>query len=185
LLAPWVVFSVPTKIGLGQPLIITLVIVAVGIAGMFTRTKRLVLAASLSILLIIVGGRVVGDLYGFQPSDTSLLLSQFVATIFLMEATFPVLAYENDALALEGRDDALSKRALTNVHRWLVSQLTSDAKLGLSTFVMSLGLLVIGGIASIQVSHLALLAVFVLAAVVSLLFLLTYEREPEATRQRR
>ena len=55
----------------------------------------------------------------------------------------------------------------------------SLGRLTLAAFGLSLGLLVIGGIVSVSVNQLAFSGILVIVAVIALVVLLTYRREPE------
>jgi hypothetical protein len=147
--------------------------------------RRLVLLASISLLTLLILGKVTIDLQDLETPDTGMLVLQFVAILFLMEASLPVVQYEKDLAVLGKRNDELSKHVATRLAVWLRSQLYADARLGIVSFLTSLGLLVVGSLAGVGIGHLAVLAVFVLAAVVALLFLLTYRREPETTGPRK
>jgi len=144
--------------------------------------RRLVLLASISLLTLLILGKVTIDLQDLETPDTGMLVLQFVAILFLMEASLPVVQYEKDLAVLGKRNDELSKHVATRLAVWLRSQLYADARLGIVSFLTSLGLLVVGSLAGVGIGH---LAVFVLAAVVALLFLLTYRREPETTGPRK
>lgn len=63
--------------------------------------------------------------------------------------------------------------------RWALGQLTGLAKLFLGAFLLSLALVVVGSIISVSVSQLFLTGALALAAVIAILFLLTFQREPE------
>ncbi len=136
--------------------------------------------ASLGLMAVVVSGRVVADVYRLGSQDTAVLLSQFIAIIFLMEASYPTIDYEVGLAALRGRYDAMSKNTRELTQRWFGHQLVADAKLGVAAFAMSLALLTLGGFSGVRVGQLALLAILALAAVISLFVLLTYRREPES-----
>jgi hypothetical protein len=180
-LAPWIVFSIPSGAVLGLQVPFAAGIALLGVVGMILRNRSLVLGSSMSLLGLMVLGKVTSDLNALEPIDTGVLLLQFVAILFLMEASLPVVQYEEDFALLGERNDELSERVATRLASWLRSQLYADARLGIVSFLTSLGLLIVGSLAGVGIGHLAVLAVFVLAAVVALLFLLTYRREPETT----
>lgn len=184
-LAPWILFSIPSAAVLGLQAPLAGGIALIGVAGMVSEKRRLVLASSLSLLGILILGKVVIDLGALEPLDTGVLLLQFVSILFLMEASLPVVQYGKEIAVLGKRNDDLSRGVTTRLAHWLRSQLYADARLGIVSFLTSLGLLVIGSVAGVGIGHLAVLAVFVLAAVVALLFLLTYRREPETTGPRK
>ena len=180
-LAPWILFSVPSAAVVGLQVPFAGIIAVLGVVGMILRRRWLVLGSSLSLLGFLILGKVTSDLVALEPIDTAVLLLQFVAILFLMEASMPVVQYEDDFALLGERNDELSRRVATRLAQWLRSQLYADARLGIGSFLTSLGLLIVGSFAGVGIGHLAVLAVFVLAAVVALLFLLTYRREPETT----
>ena len=154
-------------------------IALLGVVGMLLGKRGLVLSSSLSLLGILILGKITSDVLALEPIDTGLLLLQFVAILFLMEVSLPVVQYEKDLAVLGKSNDELSRSVETRLARWLRLQLYADARLGIVSFLTSLGLLIVGSLVGVGVGHLAVLAVFVLAAVVALLFLLTYRREPE------
>jgi hypothetical protein len=180
-LAPWILFSIPSGAVLGLQVPFAAGIALLGVVGMILRNRSLVLGSSMSLLGLMVLGKVTSDLNALEPIDTGVLLLQFVGILFLMEASLPVVQYEEDFALLGERNDELSGRVATRLASWLRSQLYADARLGIVSFLTSLGLLIVGSLAGVGIGHLAVLAVFVLAAVVALLFLLTYRREPETT----
>jgi hypothetical protein len=180
-LAPWVLFSIPSGAVLGLQAPVAAAIALLGVVGMILRRRWIVLGSSLSLLGFLILGKVTADLTALEPIDTGVLLLQFVAILFLMEASLPVVQYEEDFARLGQRNDELSRRVATRLAQWLQSQLYAEARLGIVSFLTSLGLLIVGSLAGVGIGHLAVLAVFVLAAVVALLFLLTYRREPETT----
>jgi len=180
-LAPWVLLSIPSVAVLGLQVPLAGVVALIGVVGMVLGRRRFLLASSLSLLGLLILGKVTIDLAILEPLDTGVLLLQFVTILFLMEASLPVIQYEKDLAVLGKRDDELSRRVETRLVQWLRFQLFADAKLGIVSFLTSLGLLIVGSLAGVGIGHLAVLAVFVLGAVVALLFLLTYRREPETT----
>jgi len=184
-LAPWILFSIPSAAVVGLQVPFAAATAVLGVVGMILRKRWLVLGSSLSLLGFLILGKVTSDLTGLEPVDTAVLLLQFVAILFLMEASMPVVQYEDDFALLGERHDELSRRVATRLAEWLRSQLYADARLGIVSFLTSLGLLIVGSFAGVGIGHLAVLAVFVLAAVVALLFLLTYRREPETTSRRK
>ena len=169
----------PPETTLGYRLPITGVVAIVGLVGALRKKSRLVVAASLSLLCLLILGKVTIDLLQLQPIDTGLLLLQFVAILFLMEMSLITVQYERDLARLGESADEMSRTVRSHLARWLRSELRADTRLGITSYVLSLGLLVIGGLVSFPIGHLAILAILVLFSVVALLFLLTYRREPE------
>src|SRR6266516_2390340 len=163
ILAPWIILSLPTS--------------ALG------RESILVSAASGSLLVLIVWGKVTADLYGLPGPDSAVLLLQFMLVIFLMEASTTALTVDSAIKPLEGKNDALSESARMRAMRWERVQLFNLGKLTVASFVLSLGLLILGSLVSISFNQIAFSGVLVLAAVVAIFVLLTYRREPEERRR--
>lgn len=139
--------------------------------------------ASGSMLLLIVWGKVAGDIYGLPGPDSALLLLQFMTVIFLVEASNAILTVDSIIRELEGRNDDLSGLVRTQALKWETVQLFSLGKLTLASFGLSLGLLVLGSFVGVSVSQIAFSGILVLAAVVAIFVLLTYRREPEEPRR--
>ncbi|HYU56294.1 MAG TPA: hypothetical protein VEL71_08775 [Candidatus Dormibacteraeota bacterium] len=150
---------------------------------MLLRNKTAVLAASGSLLVLIVWGKVTADLYGLPGPDSAVLLLQFMLVIFLMEASTTALTVDSAIKPLVGKNDALSESARMRAMRWERVQLFNLGKLTVASFVLSLGLLILGSLVSISFNQIAFSGVLVLAAVVAIFVLLTYRREPEERRR--
>ena len=150
---------------------------------MLLRNKTAVLAASGSLLVLIVWGKVAADLYGLPGPDSAVLLLQFMLVILLMEASTTALTVDSAIKPLEGKNDALSESARMRAMRWERVQLFNLGKLTVASFVLSLGLLILGSLVSISFNQIAFSGVLVLAAVVAIFVLLTYRREPEERRR--
>lgn len=129
--------------------------------------------------MLIVWGKVAGDLYGAAGPDSALLLLQFMLVIFLMEASATVLTSDSVIKELEDRNDELSSLARLRVTNWERVQLFSLGRLMLASFGLSLGLLILGSLVSVPVNQIAFSGILVLAAVVAIFVLITYRREPE------
>src|SRR5207249_4471119 len=151
----------------------------VGVVGMSLGNRAAIYAASGSLLLLIVWGKVAGDLYGFPGPDSAVLLLQFMLVIFLMEASITVLTLDSAIKPLEGKNDDLSESARMRAMRWERVQFFNLGKLTAASFVLSLGLLILGSLVSVSFNEIAFSGVLVLAAVVAIFVLLTYRREPE------
>jgi len=149
---------------------------------MFLGNRTAILAASGILLLLIVWGKVVGDIYRLPGPDSALLLFQFMLVIFLMEASSTVLTFDSTIRQLEGKNDDLSSLARMRVMNWERVQLFSLGRLTLASFGLSLGLLILGSLVSVSVNQIAFSGILVLAAVVAIFVLLTYRREPEQRR---
>jgi len=178
-LAPWIVLSLPPSALGQQSILVTAAVAIVGLAGMSLGNRAAIYAASGSLLLLIVWGKVAGDLYGFPGPDSAVLLLQFMLVIFLMEASITVLTLDSAIKPLEGKNDDLSESARMRAMRWERVQFFNLGKLTAASFVLSLGLLILGSLVSVSFNEIAFSGVLVLAAVVAIFVLLTYRREPE------
>src|SRR5207244_12205092 len=87
-------------------------------AGMRLGNRATIYAASGSLLLLIVWGKVAGDLYGLPGPDSAVLLLQFMLVIFLMEASITVLTLDSAIKPLERKNDDLSESASIRAKRW-------------------------------------------------------------------
>ena len=179
LLGPWIVFSIPLGIFFGLGILIVFVIVVVGLLGMFTRRRSLASFASLALLAMIIAGKVGTDLIRAAPPDTLVLLVQFVAVIFFMEASRVILAFDGESVALGGKMDEVSQALRYRLDVWVGGQLLRQARLMVGALGLSLLLLVLGGFASVSVNEPVVSALLVILVVVVLLFLITQRREPE------
>lgn len=146
---------------------------------MLLKSRSAVWLASVSLLLLIVWGKVARDLYGLPGPDSALLLLQFMLVIFLMEASTTTLTFDHAIKQLEGKEDDLSAVARMRVTRWERLQLLNLGKLTIASFGLTLGLLILGSLISVSVNHIAFSGILVLAAFVAIFILLTYRREPE------
>ncbi len=149
---------------------------------MLLTSRTAILTASGSLLLLIVWGKIAGDIYGLPGPDSALLLLQFMLVIFLMEASTTALIFDSTIKQLEGKNDELSALARMRVMKWERVQLWSLGKLALGAFGLSLGLLILGSLVSVSFNQIAFSGVLVLAAVIAIFILLTYRREPEERR---
>ena len=179
-LAPWIVLSVPTQVFLGLGMLITLGIVAVGLSGIFAKSELLTTLASVALLVSLVAGKVGVDLVRASAPDTAVLLLQFVAVIFFMEATRVVLSFDRETDELAGKTDEASQAVRRRLRMWVTRQLSSQARLVIGGLALSLALLVFGGFTNVAINQLAFSAILVLLVVGALLFLITQQREPEA-----
>jgi hypothetical protein len=177
LLAPWIVFSVPVFLGLGS--LIVFVILIVGSFGMFTKRRKVASFASVALLATIVAGKVGTDLAGAAAPDTLVLLVQFVAVIFFMEASRVIHSFDRESDELGEKMDEVSQSVRKRLEVWVSGQLSAQARLIAGALGLSLLLLVVGGFTSISVNEPVVSALFVILAVVVLLFLITQRREPE------
>ncbi len=182
-LAPWIILSVPPSALVQQSILVTVVVAIAGLAGMLLGNRTAVLLASVSLLLLIVWGKVASDIYGLPGPDSALLLLQFMLVIFLMEASTTALTFDSTIRQLEGKNDDLSALARMRVMEWARVQLFNLGKLTIAAFGLSLGLLILGSLVSVSFNQIAFSGILVLAAVVAIFILITYRREPEERRR--
>jgi hypothetical protein len=182
-LAPWIVLSLPPASLGQQSTLVTAIVAIVGLGGMLLRSRTTVSLASVSLLLLIVWGKVARDLYGLPGPDSALLLLQFMLVIFLMEASTTTLTFDYTIKQIEGKDDDLSALARMRVTKWRRVQLLNLGKLTVASFGLTLGLLILGSLVSVSVNQIAFSGILVLAAFVAIFILLTYRREPEERRR--
>ena len=95
-----------------------------------------------------------------------------------MTITFD-LTYEK----LLNKSDEISLEARSHLVVWARNQLVSLARTIAGAFVLSLSLVVVGDLFGVSINQIAVSGVLVLVAVVALLVLLTYGREPEERRR--
>jgi hypothetical protein len=183
-LVPLIILGLPSVVLFQQGLLIIPILVVVGLAGMLTRNSVAALMTSVSLLGLIVWGRIASDLWGLTGIDTALLLLEFMLVILLMEASSAVISFDTINKRLEGKNDNASVESRARLTEWLGAQLASLGKLIATAFALSLGLLVIGDLVSVSVNQFAFSGALVLLAVVALLILLTYRREPEDRKRR-
>lgn len=181
-LAPWIIFAIPSLVSFGLQIPVALTVSGVGLLGMLGKRGILARGASLSLFGLIIGGKVVGDVLGSAAPDTAVLLVQFVAVIFFMEASRVVLSYDSENGELAGKHDDLSTGLMRRLVEWTQGQLVGQARIMLVALGLSLLLLVIGGFTSISINQLGFSAGLVLVVVGVLLFLVTNRREPERRR---
>ncbi len=136
--------------------------------------------ASVSLLLLIIWGKIASDIFRLPQPDSALLLLQFMLVIFLMEASITALRFESTMKMLQGKNDDISAAARIRAVRWERIQLFSLGKLTIAAFGLSLGLLVLGSLVGVSYNQLAFSGILVLAVVIAIFILLTYRREPES-----
>jgi len=149
---------------------------------MFSKKESLTTLASVALLVSLVAGKVGVDLARDLPPDTAVLLLQFVAVIFFMEATRVVLSFDRETEELADRTDEASQAVRRRLRIWVTGQLAKQARLVTGALGLSLVLIVFGGFTNVSINQLAFSAILVLLVVGALLFLITQQREPE-TRQ--
>lgn len=178
-LAPWIVFAVPSVVFFGLQFPVVLIVSVVGLLGMLGEREALARGASLSLFALIIAGKVGGDLLGATAPDTAVLLVQFVAVVFFMEASRVVLSFDGENGELAGKHDELSGDLMGKLVEWVQGQLAGQARIMLVALGLSLLLLVIGGFTSVSINQIGFSAALVLVVVGVLLFLVTQRREPE------
>ncbi|GEM_PF-3214751 len=184
LLVPWILLTIPPAALFQQQLLLIATLAPFGVTGMLVRNKPMASAVSASLLVLIIWGKIAGDLYGLTSPDSALLLLQFMVVILLMEASNTELIFDKMRKRLEGRNDETSTEARARVVEWARGQLLNIVKLTTVAFLLSLGLLVLGSFLSVSIDQIAFSGTLVLVAVVALLILLTYRREPEKKKAR-
>jgi hypothetical protein len=178
-LAPWVIFAIPSTVLFRLQGPVTLIISGIGLFGMLRKKKILTRGASLSLIGLIIGGKVVEDVLGAAAPDTAVLLVQFVAVIFFMEASQVVLSFNSEDRELAGKSDEFSVALKKRLVEWTQGQLVGQARIMIIALGLSLVLLLVGGFTSISINQLGFSAGLVLVVVIVLLYLVTNRREPE------
>ncbi len=146
---------------------------------MLVGERSLVALASLLLLGSLIVGKVGVDLRGFSAPDTAVLMIQFVAVIFFMEASRVVLSFDRETRILGKRTDDGSEAARARLFSWVGAQLWKQVQIIVATLVLSLVLLVFGGLTSVSLDQVGSSGVLVLVVVGVLVFLITQRREPE------
>ncbi len=184
LVAPWIVLSIPPAALLEQPVIVTIAIAALGLLGMIGKSRRTVILASSSLILLLVWEKAAGDLFGLGAPDTALFILQFMGVLFFMEASLVTLTFDSTSRVLASKMDEVSRVLRVRAIEWAQVQLVELGKLTLAAIGLSLGLLVLGSVLSVSFNQLGFTAFLVLVSVVVVLFLLTNRREPSGIAQR-
>ena len=179
LLAPWIVLSIPLEVLFGLGILIVFAIAIVGLLGMFSKRQKLASFASLALLATIIAGKVGTDLARVAAPDTLVLLVQFVAVIFFVEASRVVLSFDKESDELGEKEDEVSEAVRRRLDVWVGGQLSRQMRLIMGALGLSLLLLVLGGFASISLNEPVVSALLVMLVVVGLLFLITQRREPD------
>jgi len=177
-LSPWIVFGIPSHVLFGLQLPVALIVSGIGLLGMLGKRALVAGDASLSLLVLVIGGRVGTDIVGGPASDTAVLLVQFVAVVFFIEASKVVLVFDRENAELVDKPDELSQGLRRKLAKWAQGQLVSQARITIAALGLSLALLVVGGFSSVSVNQLVFSGGLALVAVGVLLFLLTNRREP-------
>ena len=156
-----------------------LIVSGVGLLGMLRKKEILARGASLSLIGSVIGGKVGEDALGVAAPDTAVLLVQFVAVIFFMEASRVVLSFNSEDRELAGKRDEFSVALKKRLVEWTQGQLVSQARIMIIALGLSLVLLLVGGFFNISINQLGFSAGLVLVVVIVLLYLITNRREPE------
>jgi len=177
-LSPIVALAVPGPLLLNQNLLIMMALASLGLVGMMVDRQALATAASLFLLGLLILGKAAGTVLKTSPPDTAVLVVEFTLVVFFLEASFVVSTFNREYSRLRGRGDELSSTLRTGLHRWLRGQLAGQAKLGLVTLGLSIGLLPLAGFTSIPSNQIIISSTLALLAIVVLMFLVTHRREP-------
>lgn len=140
--------------------------------------RRIAYVASLSLLSLLVWGKVAADLFGLASPDTAALMSEFMGVLFFMEASGVVLTLDWTDRVLSSKQDDVSIAMRGRVLEWARGQLFELGKLSVAAVGLSLGLLVLGSVVSVSFNQLAFTAILVLGSAAAVLFLLINKREP-------
>jgi hypothetical protein len=178
-LVPWIVLSLPRAALFQQQLVITPILLAIGLVGMVTRNRLASSSASVILLGLIVWGKVAVDLFSLPETDSALLLLQFMIVILLMEASNATISFDRAYRQVREKRDDISEQYRTELIVWARGNLKNIGALITVATGLSLILLVLGDLVSISTDQIALSGILVLVAVVALLVLLVYGREPE------
>ncbi len=180
--APWVTFSNPLEMLPGQNLALTIAVSVIGTLGVTLGRKLLVTLASSILLTLLVFGKIASDILKASAPDTAVLLLQFIAIIFLLEASKVIITFDTIYRDLSPRQDEVSGLVRERIISWTRGQLLRQTRLAVAILGLSLGLIVVGGFTSISVNQLYFSATLIIVSVAVLLFLLTHRREPGAER---
>jgi len=178
-LVPLILLITPSRAILGMNLPVIGVLTISGLAGNFAGKRPISLLTSISLLFILVWGKVAQDLLRTGPPDTAAFLIEFGMTIFLMEANLVVLTFYKTNDDLKRKDDELSMILHQGLINWVRNQLSLQGMIAIGSLGLSLVLLPIAGLTSISTTELPLTGGLLLVAIIALLFLVTYRREPE------
>ncbi len=178
-LSTLVTMGIPGPVLFHQNVLSAIVVGLIGLAGMLLGKRSLALGASLTLLFLLVFGKITTDILKLNSPDTAVFLAEFIAILALMEASTVLHTFTEEHLQLKVKSDELSQVLRERLEAWLRNQLSSQARLSLIILGLSLGLLPVAGFTSITSNQLALSATLALLAVVLLMFLVVHRREPE------
>lgn len=178
LLAPWIILTLNPITLFGLELPLTAILVSSGLAGTFLNKHRVVSLTFVLLLFFFVWGKIGSDLYHLHGPDTAVFIFQFISLLFLYELTSRTLMFESDYRMFFGRNDEDSARSMGRIMSWYRRQFLEIGKVTFGALLISLGLVVLGGFASVQVTGLPIAGLLVIGSVLALVLLLTYGREP-------
>jgi len=178
-LAPLILSTIPPPALIGLNVPVTIILSLSGLAGNILGKRRLSILTSVSLLFLLVWGRLAVDLLKVRPPDTAVFLGEFGMVIFLMEINLVMLTFDESSREFRKRDDELSRTLETRLAAWLRNQLSLQTKIAVGSIGLSLVLLPIAGLTSISTGELPLTGALLLLAIVALLFLVTYRRDPD------
>lgn len=178
-IAPWIIFTVPLPLVLFQPLGFTILAALVGTFGILYQKTTIVSLTFAILMVLTISGEVYSHISGLAGLDTAVFVIQFVLILFLYEASSAVLQFDRVNSRTKGKEDSFSKNAAARADAWMWRQVFSLCELTIGAVGLSLALVVIGGFVNVAIDQIGFTAVLVLSAVIAILFLLTYRREPE------
>ncbi len=155
-----------------------------GLWGMIARNRTATYLVSGSLLGLIVWGKIASDIYRLVSIDSALLLLEFMSVIFLLEASTTAITFDLTSEKLLNKSDDISLAYRRNLVVWARNQLVNLARTITGAFGLSLGLVVMGDLFGVSVNQLAFSGGLVLVAVVALVPLRTYGREPKERKYR-
>jgi hypothetical protein len=178
-LTPLIILFIPAQALLNLNILVLFLVALSGLAGNILGKKRASILASVSLLGLLIWGRAAEDLLKITPPDTAFFLVEFGMVVFFMEANIVVLAFDNSYEELRKREDELSNALEVRLKVWLKNQLSRQGKIAIGSIGLSLVLLPLAGFTSISTGQLPLTGALLLLAIIALLFLVTYRREPK------
>jgi len=178
LLSPLIILGItPEAVG-NQNLIIIVLVVLTGLAGMIIRRRQLATLASASLLGLLLWGKIAADLLKASPPDSALFLVEFGMVIFFMEGNSVVSTFYASHREMAEKKDELSQVLEVRLRLWLRNQLSRQGGIAIGSIGLSVVLLPLAGLTSISSSELPVTGALLFLAIVALLFLVTHRREP-------
>src|SRR5713101_8639572 len=127
-LAPLILSTIPPPALIGLNVPVTIILSLSGLAGNILGKRRLSILTSVSLLFLLVWGRLAVDLFKVRTPDTAVFLGEFGMVIFLMEINLVVLTFDESSREFRKRDDELSRTLETRLVAWLRNQLSLQTK---------------------------------------------------------